>query len=472
MRSPRSSQVSAAEADVDSRRDRRQPAARHAEDGIRHSGTLAALLDRREQSLDGDTRAVLDLAATLGAEFDADLLAAGHGAPLLSVLELLERRRRPGSWCPSRPARPFLRSSTRCSAPTGTSSYRCVGVSNCTRSAAAALNPRSGDERLLPERARHACLAVPICDARAAVDLARERAGVTAERAYAYDEAAPHYRRGARGGRAPRSSRPAGVARPHGPPRLPRSIATATPTACRCCSTRAGSALGARATTRHSCAIAMSFAPVGASGSFSGPDPEQMRSSRTRRPWSAPSRARSRPSVDRARRPDWRRPRRGERGAGARGRGDRPHIGDHDVLGRVLLTARPLAGTRAASKSTNALPRARSASGQSAQPGADTPRHCIGRAVRPSRTRRAMTAWNSGSNGSTRCSAIAASRFFQLDAGVDAGAQDVPRRRPRAARRDSCSDSHQLAIALGHPPGIWTGGHVINVGGPRPRTAR
>ena len=33
---------------------------------------------------------MLDLAATFGSEFDADLLAAAHGAPLLDVLESLE----------------------------------------------------------------------------------------------------------------------------------------------------------------------------------------------------------------------------------------------------------------------------------------------------------------------------------------------------------------------------------------------
>ena len=61
--------------------------------------------------------------------------------------------------------------------------------------AASALATRSGDAATLSERARHACLAVPLGDARLAVDLSREAAH-EAEHAYAYDEAAVHYRRG------------------------------------------------------------------------------------------------------------------------------------------------------------------------------------------------------------------------------------------------------------------------------------
>ena len=54
------------------------------------SETLPIWLHRRDQLLDDEARAVLDQAATFGTEFDADLLAAAHRAPLLAVLECLE----------------------------------------------------------------------------------------------------------------------------------------------------------------------------------------------------------------------------------------------------------------------------------------------------------------------------------------------------------------------------------------------
>ena len=44
------------------------------------NGVLPVWLYRRDQLLDDDTRAMLDQAATFGTEFDADLLAAAHGA--------------------------------------------------------------------------------------------------------------------------------------------------------------------------------------------------------------------------------------------------------------------------------------------------------------------------------------------------------------------------------------------------------
>ena len=52
--------------------------------------SLPAWLVRRDALLDDESRAVLDQAATFGSEFDADRLAAAHGAPLLPVLECLE----------------------------------------------------------------------------------------------------------------------------------------------------------------------------------------------------------------------------------------------------------------------------------------------------------------------------------------------------------------------------------------------
>ena len=57
--------------------------------------------------------------------------------------------------------------------------------------AAAALEVRDADERSLSERARHACLAVPVVDPREAVTLALGAARFD-ERAYAYDETIAH----------------------------------------------------------------------------------------------------------------------------------------------------------------------------------------------------------------------------------------------------------------------------------------
>ena len=61
--------------------------------------------------------------------------------------------------------------------------------------AAAALATRSDDPRMLSERARHACLAVPIGDARLAVDLSREAAH-EAEHPTPTTKLPTHYRRG------------------------------------------------------------------------------------------------------------------------------------------------------------------------------------------------------------------------------------------------------------------------------------
>jgi class 3 adenylate cyclase/DNA-binding CsgD family transcriptional regulator len=160
-----------------------------------HSGSLTALLARREALLDGEARALLDLAATFGVDFDAEWLAAGHGAPLLSVLESLERAEAAGLVVrlPGQRGRfGFVHALFR--------SHRYDGLPVRRRlelhaSAAAALAACADNQDQLSELARHACLAVPISDARAAVDLAAQ-AALVAERAYAYEEAASHYQRG------------------------------------------------------------------------------------------------------------------------------------------------------------------------------------------------------------------------------------------------------------------------------------
>ena len=156
--------------------------------------SLPAWLFRRDAMLDDETRAVLDLAATFGAEFDADRLAAAHGAPLLRVLDCLEAAEAAGLVEPH-PSRvawfTFVHALFR------SHRYDALAVRRRLElhaRAAAALASPPDDDRVQAERARHACLALPLGDGRAAVELARTAAH-RAEDAYAYDEAVTHYRR-------------------------------------------------------------------------------------------------------------------------------------------------------------------------------------------------------------------------------------------------------------------------------------
>ena len=157
--------------------------------------SLPAWLVRRDALLDDQSRAVLDQAATFGSEFDADRLAAAHGAPLLRVLECLEAADAAGLVAPH-PARigwfTFVHALFR--------SHRYSALPLRRRlelhaRAAAALATPLDDGRVQAERARHACLALPLGDARQATELARAAAH-HAEQNYAYDEAIAHYRRG------------------------------------------------------------------------------------------------------------------------------------------------------------------------------------------------------------------------------------------------------------------------------------
>ncbi len=155
--------------------------------------SLDSLLSRREDLLDPSARDLLDLAATFGAEFDAELLVRDSAEGVLPVLEDLEAAEQAG-WILPLPGmagrfafvHPLFR----------THRYEALPLRrrlDLHRRALAALAAR-GDDRSLSERARHACLAVPLVDAAAAIDLACH-AGDAAERACAYREAAAHYRR-------------------------------------------------------------------------------------------------------------------------------------------------------------------------------------------------------------------------------------------------------------------------------------
>jgi DNA-binding CsgD family transcriptional regulator len=164
------------------------------------SGTLPVWLYRRDQSLDDAVRGVLDQAAVLGTDFDADVLAAALDAPLLTVLESLEAAEAAGLVSPvpgRRAGFAFVHAMFR------SARYRALPIRRRLElhARAAGALARSGDERVLAERARHACLAVPVADAADAVTLAIEAGGAD-ERAYAFDEAVAHYRRGLEAARA------------------------------------------------------------------------------------------------------------------------------------------------------------------------------------------------------------------------------------------------------------------------------
>ena len=232
--------VAADDADADRRRHRRQPAARHPLDGRRTiPDPSSALLARRDALLDDQARGLLDLAATFGAEFDADLLAAGCGVHAAGRARVAGGRRgrragrpaagtagpvrlrprpvplaplrRPAAAPPPRPAR--QRGEPRWRARPATGGCRSGPATPASRSPSATRGPRS----------------TLACEA------AHE-----AEHAYAYDEAAAHYERALVA--AARSTRPTRARRTISTVRLrcARSTAPATRRACRCCSTPPG----------------------------------------------------------------------------------------------------------------------------------------------------------------------------------------------------------------------------------------
>jgi DNA-binding CsgD family transcriptional regulator len=173
-------------------------------------GTLPVWLYQRDQRLDEDVRAVLDQAATFGVEFDAVLVAAAHGVPLLTVLESMEAAEAAGLVQPYT-ARPtsfgFVHALFR------SYRYRILPLRRRLElhaRAATALATRADDDRLLAERARHACLAVPMLDPRMAVSLSLQAARRD-EHAYAYEEAVAHYRRALEAARALDPAEPATV---------------------------------------------------------------------------------------------------------------------------------------------------------------------------------------------------------------------------------------------------------------------
>jgi hypothetical protein len=153
-------------------------------------GSLTALLARRYGRLDGDDLALLDIAAVLGTEFDAALLAAAARRPIDSVVESLERAEVAGlTRRAERPGRfAFVHALFR------TVRYDALGPARrmrLHRTLADVLEARA-DDRLLTELARHACLAAPLGKSAEAIDHAN-RAAEAAERALAPGTAADLY---------------------------------------------------------------------------------------------------------------------------------------------------------------------------------------------------------------------------------------------------------------------------------------
>jgi DNA-binding CsgD family transcriptional regulator len=156
--------------------------------------SVQTLLSVRSRRLTTGDNALLELAAVVGAEFDADLIAAASDTSLVEVLEAMERAEAAGltNQVPGRPGRfAFVHALFR------STRYDAMPTSRRLRlhhHVVSVLTPRAGDDRVIPELAYHACAAVPLVDPRTAIDYAR-RAGDLAAWSLAVDEAAVHYHR-------------------------------------------------------------------------------------------------------------------------------------------------------------------------------------------------------------------------------------------------------------------------------------
>lgn len=157
------------------------------------AASLPSLLARRNALLDDAAGALLDAAAVIGAEFDADLVAATVDQPLTLALDALEQGEAAGLVVatPGRPGQFAFVHALFCSARyDALSSSKRLGLHGRV---VAALERRGPDPRVVPELARHACIAAPVGDAHRALSYATQAAEL-AEEALAFNEAAHHYR--------------------------------------------------------------------------------------------------------------------------------------------------------------------------------------------------------------------------------------------------------------------------------------
>lgn len=156
------------------------------------TGETAALLSHRWALLDDPTRAVIDLAATLGMESDVALLASCADQSVGHVVDALEAATAAGLMVsvPGRPGRVrFAYSLVRSSR---VAVLRPDERRQLHHRVVLALEPRSDDASMIA-LAEHACGSVPLIEPQWAAACAR-RAGVLAERALGLGEAAGHYR--------------------------------------------------------------------------------------------------------------------------------------------------------------------------------------------------------------------------------------------------------------------------------------
>ena len=157
-------------------------------------GSLASLLTRRNALVDQPTSEVLDAGAVIGAEFDAQVIAAALGRDVVEVIEALDRGEAAG----------LVVGTTGRATQYGFThalfrNARYDAIPNAKRLAlhgrvATSLAARADDDRVIPELAHHACVAAPLGGASDAVHYA-SRAAQLAEAALAFDEAATMYRR-------------------------------------------------------------------------------------------------------------------------------------------------------------------------------------------------------------------------------------------------------------------------------------
>ncbi len=123
------------------------------------TGSLPGLLARRYALLDPHDLAVLDVAAVIGHEFDADLLATAVRYPLPVVLESIERAEAAGivTRAPGAPGQfSFVHALFRASRYDGIPDNRRAELHH---QIVGALRERADDDRVLPELARHASMA-------------------------------------------------------------------------------------------------------------------------------------------------------------------------------------------------------------------------------------------------------------------------------------------------------------------------